>query len=835
MKSIKSLAVIIVLTLLCSAPAFSAVTYNAVSGGSWTTPSTWSPSGTPTEVDAVYLTNTSLTAPVYISSGQTGTADYIYLGTTTGDRLDVSGTLDMAAGGAYNGIFFGQWGSTTPSTESHVFIKAGANVDLGQIWNSQTNTTAAASRFKVEGGTLDVGSITLGGNLLAFELTGGTFTLTTSSISGVSGAKLSINIAGGTLVIKSSLFTSLVSTGAVIKANGTVVNSGNQATLLDVVTVGSNVQVTLSYHQQYPHHAYNPSPVQNSTNIPLSSGLSWSAGDGAVSHDVYFGFSESDVTHAQRLAGDINGDRFVNIDDLAILVSQWLTNPGAALHSADIQFSSKVDLEDFVELAADWHAAPPTAFRGNQTGATFNPGTLAENTPYYWRIDEVNNSDADSPYLGNVWTFRTKPLKTVVSIVNKKWHINGVPTHQGKAAEGLLMNVRMVNSVFEDARNPSQWPAVMSGFNPDTNTTTFINKIPEYFAQGIRAFTVSLQGGMPGETYEGAWNSAYNADGTLRQSYIDRVKRVIDACNDQGMVVILSCFYQRQHSKSPTYLPYALSGKTAIRNAVQNVANWIKNNNFQNVVLEIANEYPHSGYVNWNDGSWLMSHAGQVELINLAKATHTGLLVSTSALGDGTINSSVATAADFIILHFNNSSVGTYASRITTVKAYQKAILCNEDDKFNNDGATALQYSVDNGCGWGFMQKYINQFAPFQYLGRLDDTAVYDRLELLTGGSYVPPLPVQISVTITYPNDGNAFNAGSNITIMADPLPSEGKTITKVEFFANSSKIGERTSSPWQFAWQNVPAGTYILTAKATDSGANQANSSPVDIYVTAP
>ncbi len=46
----------------------------------------------------------------------------------------------------------------------------------------------------------------------------------------------------------------------------------------------------------------------------------------------------------------------------------------------------------------------PGTFRGNQTSTTFDPGTMASYTTYYWRIDEVNPSGTTT---GTVWTFRT--------------------------------------------------------------------------------------------------------------------------------------------------------------------------------------------------------------------------------------------------------------------------------------------------------------------------------------------------------------------------------------------------------------------------------------------
>ena len=96
--------------------------------------------------------------------------------------------------------------------------------------------------------------------------------------------------------------------------------------------------------------------------------------------------------------------------------------------------------------------------------------------------------------------------QTRVEIVDGRWHLNGQVTYPGAKAEGLLMNVRMVNAVFEDAKRKD--------FDPEANTEEFLAVIPDYVAHGVRAFTIGLQGGFPG--YEGAVNSAFAADGSLR-------------------------------------------------------------------------------------------------------------------------------------------------------------------------------------------------------------------------------------------------------------------------------------------------------------------------------
>ncbi len=158
-----------------------------------------------------------------------------------------------------------------------------------------------------------------------------------------------------------------------------------------------------------------------------------------------------------------------------------------------------------------------------------------------------------------------------VIIHRDRWFLNGKIMNEGSPAEGLLMSVRMVNSVFEDLGDSISKHA--PGFNPETNTDSFISKIPEYRACGINAFTVSLQGGSPG--YEGAINSAFNSDGSTREEYLQRIEKVITSANKAHAAVILSCFYQRQSSNF-----LALDGKESIISAVRNTVNWITRNKF---------------------------------------------------------------------------------------------------------------------------------------------------------------------------------------------------------------------------------------------------------------
>jgi hypothetical protein len=87
------------------------------------------------------------------------------------------------------------------------------------------------------------------------------------------------------------------------------------------------------------------------------------------------------------------------------------------------------------------------------------------------------------------------------------------------------------------------------------------------------------------------------------------------------------------------------------------------------------------------------------------------------------------------------------------------------------------------------------------------------------------------SVSITNLSAGTLFTAPAAIAISASATDTDG-TIAKVEFFAGTTKLGEASTSPYSYLWQNVPRGTYTLTAKATDDSGGEATSASVQIVV---
>ncbi len=93
----------------------------------------------------------------------------------------------------------------------------------------------------------------------------------------------------------------------------------------------------------------------------------------------------------------------------------------------------------------------------------------------------------------------------------------------------------------------------------------------------------------------------------------------------------------------------------------------------------------------------------------------------------------------------------------------------------------------------------------------------------------VPGVP---TVSLTSPFESGTFPLGSGITLAANASESRG-TITNVAFYANSILLGTVATAPYNFAWTNIPSGSFALTAVATDNIGVSNTSSVVNVTVT--
>ncbi|MBC7486993.1 MAG: T9SS type A sorting domain-containing protein [Cytophagaceae bacterium] len=94
------------------------------------------------------------------------------------------------------------------------------------------------------------------------------------------------------------------------------------------------------------------------------------------------------------------------------------------------------------------------------------------------------------------------------------------------------------------------------------------------------------------------------------------------------------------------------------------------------------------------------------------------------------------------------------------------------------------------------------------------------------------PVNTNPTVSITAPAANATYIATSNITFTASAADSDG-SIAKVEFYNGTSLIGTATSSPYTISWNNVSAGTYTITAKATDNQNASGTSAAITVIVS--
>jgi hypothetical protein len=306
---------------------------------------------------------------------------------------------------------------------------------------------------------------------------------------------------------------------------------------------------------------------------------------------------------------------------------------------------------------------------------------------------------------------------TELSIRGADFLLNGKPSYAGRTwngvrIEGLLLNVRAVQGIFDD-QNPatrSRWSYPDTGkWDPDRNTRELAAALEGWRRNGVLSFTINLQGGSP-EGYSTAqpWeNSAIDAEGELRPAYLARLALILDRANDLGMAPIVGCYYFGQDQR--------VKDEAAVRRGVANTAHWLLDHGYRNVMLEIANECDAPDY-----DHAILKPPRIHELIDLAKAqTKDGrrVLAGTSFSGGAVPPASVVKASDFLLLHGNG---GDDPARITRmlrqarqVEGYRPMpVLINEDDHFRfEDRANHMLAALGAHCSWGYFDPGKSDYA----------------------------------------------------------------------------------------------------------------------------
>jgi hypothetical protein len=206
-------------------------------------------------------------------------------------------------------------------------------------------------------------------------------------------------------------------------------------------------------------------------------------------------------------------------------------------------------------------------------------------------------------------------LLTVLSVFSQGnvFVVNGNQTFlNGK--EFQVIGLRVSNSLYSEG-----------------TTRDLIGHLDLYKDYGINTVSVFLMGSRFGDI------KGYNRDASLNSVYSDRLKRIIAACDQRGMVVLVGCLYWSDQNGSKAKWPGWTQKEANL--ALANTVRFLEENNFKNVFIDPDNEGMASREAGFNIS----------EMIAAGKSVNSSYMIGYNNRGFTPRNADLA-------LHFSNKT-----------------------------------------------------------------------------------------------------------------------------------------------------------------------------------
>ncbi|MDT8302742.1 MAG: LamG domain-containing protein [Sedimentisphaerales bacterium] len=240
-----------------------------------------------------------------------------------------------------------------------------------------------------------------------------------------------------------------------------------------------------------PQTAYFPNPADGAESVAVDVQLSWTGGFGSKLHTVYFGESFEEVDNAA--GGQSQGSTIYTPGTLKMAKTYYWR-----VDEFDIAETHKGDIWDFTTEGAvtplnpangavdvtqtpvlTWSpglgashevyfgtdaASLELKASGNLGSESYEPGQLEWDTTYYWRVDEANSANADSPWTGPLWSFTTANF-LIIDDMESYNDIN----------EGEEGSNRIYLTWIDGFDNPAANGAVVGNFDPPFAEQTIVH------------------------------------------------------------------------------------------------------------------------------------------------------------------------------------------------------------------------------------------------------------------------------------------------------------------------------------------------------------------------
>ena len=200
------------------------------------------------------------------------------------------------------------------------------------------------------------------------------------------------------------------------------------------------------------------------------------------------------------------------------------------------------------------------------------------------------------------------------------------------------------------------------------------------------------------------------------------------------------------------------------------------------------------------------------------------------------------------IIYANGIGFSGAVSEAGNIPLNQNTVYLRVDFDFTNKTDKAYFYYSLNGISWTTIGSVLQmnydlehftgyRFGLFSYATK--SAGGYADFDFFRVGSTITEAQncnstpnTSPTVSLTSPSANASFTAPATISITANAADADG-TVSSVAFYNGTTLLGTDATAPYTYSWTNVAAGTYSITARATDNAGATTTSSAVSVTVT--